>query len=89
MPPRKPVSVLPVLRSAAFAAVLMAIAPAIHAQAPDASTPAEPSFNALLDTQTVVAINADPELRTMLGLSGDGLDSLSSRSPMSRCSSVR
>ncbi|MCB7372767.1 hypothetical protein LI003_23015, partial [Bacteroides caccae] len=47
VPPRKPVSVLPVLRTAAFAAVLMAIAPAIHAQAANASTPAEPSFNAL------------------------------------------
>ncbi|MFN4161913.1 MAG: DUF885 domain-containing protein, partial [Stenotrophomonas sp.] len=32
------------------------------------------SFNGLLDAQTMAAINADPELRTMLGISGDGAD---------------
>ena len=79
MPPRNPVSVLPVLRVAVLAAVLMAVAPVVHAQAPNASAQAEPSFNALLDAQTVAAINADPELRTMLGLSGDGLEPLSSQ----------
>lgn len=46
---------------------------------PAASSPAAPGFNALLDAQTMAAINADPELRTVLGISGDGADDSSDR----------
>ncbi len=38
--------------------------------APPASTQPADAFNALLDAQTMSAINADPELRTLLGIQG-------------------
>ncbi len=79
MPTLNAAFVLPVLRAAALATVLMSTTSVAHAQPPSASTPAPASFNALLDAQTLTAINADPELRTMLGISGDGLDALSSQ----------
>ena len=74
-------SALPALLSLAIGAALALTAPSTHAQAaaaasmPPATVPGAPmpvSFNALLDAQTMAAINADPELRTMLGISGDG-----------------
>ncbi len=79
MPTLNAAFVLPVLRAAALATVLMSTTSVARAQPPSASTPAPASFNALLDAQTLTAINADPELRTMLGISGDGLDALSSQ----------
>ncbi|MEG2804796.1 DUF885 domain-containing protein [Stenotrophomonas sp.] len=77
-------SALLTLAIAAAAAVALA-APHARAQAtaaalPPATVPDAPqpvSFNALLDAQTMAAINADPELRTMLGISGDGAGDLS------------
>lgn len=66
---------LPLLLSVALASPLTLTVPAAQAQAPAiAGTPAAVSFNGLLDAQTMAAINADPELRTMLGISGDGAD---------------
>lgn len=74
-------SALPALLSLAIGTALALGAPATHAQAPAAAAmppatvagpPTPVSFNGLLDAQTVAAINADPELRTMLGISGDG-----------------
>lgn len=45
----------------------------VHGAAAQAAAPAAAaSFNALLDAQTMTAINADPELRSILGISGDG-----------------
>ena len=65
-----------------------AIASALHpapaaAQAPPraAATPKAQAqtFNALLDAQTLAAINADPELRTLLGIGGPGAEESASR----------
>jgi len=78
--------VIPTTPARRFPAVLaLAIAAAVtlpsnraQAQAPaPANAPAATSFNALLDAQTMAAINADPELRTMLGISGDAAGDLS------------
>ena len=52
---------------------------AAAASMPPATVPGAPmpvSFNALLDAQTMAAINADPELRTMLGISVGGEEEL-------------
>jgi len=54
-----------------------AAAPPVQADA--ASTPAAQPFNALLDAQTLAAIHADPELRTLLGIGGPGADDSASR----------
>lgn len=79
-------SALPALLSLAIGAALAMSAPPTHAQAatsmPPASVAGAPtpvSFNGLLDAQTMAAINADPELRTMLGISGDGQPDSSDR----------
>ncbi|WP_422506983.1 DUF885 domain-containing protein [Stenotrophomonas sp. GZD-301] len=67
---------LPALLAVAVVVALAMTVPCApaHAQSAPAgdSTPAGASFNALLDAQTMEAINADPELRTLLGLRGDG-----------------
>jgi hypothetical protein len=65
-------------------AIACALLPATaHAQtaptAVQAPAAAASSFNTLLDTQTMGAINADPELRTVLGISGDGVGDSSDR----------
>lgn len=66
---------LPLLLSVALATTLALSVPTANAQSPAiAGTPTAASFNGLLDAQTMAAINADPELRTMLGISGDGAD---------------
>lgn len=72
--PNKPAT-LPLLLSVALATTLALTPPIAHAQTPAiAGTPTAVSFNGLLDAQTMAAINADPELRTMLGIGGDGAD---------------
>lgn len=79
MLPSTPAFAIPALLGLALAA---ALAPRpVHAQTGPAATaaPTTASFNALLDAQTMRAINADPELRTLLGISGDGMDDLSGR----------
>jgi len=79
--PNPPAAALPALLSLAIGAALALATPSTHAQATAATpmppatvagTPTPVSFNGLLDAQTMAAINADPELRTMLGISGDG-----------------
>ncbi len=81
MLPNPTASALPALLSLAIGAALALATPSTHAQAtaaapmPPATVAGPPmpvSFNGLLDAQTMAAINADPELRTMLGISGDG-----------------
>lgn len=68
----------PAVLALAIAAALTLPSNRAQAQAPaPASAPAATSFNALLDAQTMAAINADPELRTMLGISGDAAGDLS------------
>lgn len=52
-----------------FSAALLVAGVAGSASSLEA-TPAAPSFNAMIDAQTMRAINANPELRTMLGLGG-------------------
>jgi uncharacterized protein (DUF885 family) len=81
--PSTPVVAVPAALCLAIACALLPVA--AHAQA--TPPPAEArsaatesrSFNALLDAQTMGAINADPELRTLLGISGDGVGDLSDR----------
>lgn len=69
---------LPVLRALALGGALALTTAVAHAQAPgEVAAPAAASFNALLDAQTMAAINADPELRTVLGISGDAAGDLS------------
>lgn len=57
------------------ACAMTASMPAIAAETPP-PTAAQPlqTLRTLVDAQTLRAANADPELRTMLGLSGDGID---------------
>ncbi|MGY0556633.1 DUF885 domain-containing protein [Lysobacter sp. A421] len=67
------------LSSALLAAVVLALhgpAPAQEPVTTAAQAPAE-SFNAMIDRQTQETINTDPELRTMLGITGDGVGDLS------------
>ncbi|KAF1720893.1 DUF885 domain-containing protein [Pseudoxanthomonas wuyuanensis] len=54
------------------AVCLLAGAGAVAAVPEPAAT--APSFNAMIDAQTMRAINANPELRTMLGIGGTGDD---------------
>jgi uncharacterized protein (DUF885 family) len=81
VPASNPVVAVPVALCLAIACTLL---PATaHAQAAptavQATAAAASSFNTLLDAQTMGAINADPELRTVLGISGDGVGDLSDR----------
>lgn len=71
---------------AAATLLCLAVASAVHAEpaAPQpatqaAATPAMQTFNALLDAQTLAAIHADPELRTLLGIGGAGAEESASR----------
>ncbi|WP_421567231.1 DUF885 domain-containing protein [Stenotrophomonas sp. PD6] len=80
MPASNPVVAVPVALCLAIACALLPAS--AHAQsAPTAvqAPAAASSFNTLLDAQTMGAINADPELRTVLGISGDGVGDLSDR----------
>lgn len=78
MIPTTPARRFPAVLALAIAAALTLPSNRAQAQAPPpASAPAATSFNALLDVQTMAAINADPELRTMLGISGDAAGDLS------------
>ncbi|MGE8245194.1 MAG: DUF885 family protein, partial [Stenotrophomonas maltophilia] len=78
MIPTTPARRFPAVLALAIAAALTLPSNRAQAQAPTpASAPTATSFNALLDAQTMAAINADPELRTMLGISGDAAGDLS------------
>ena len=47
----------------------------VHAAQQPAAQDAEPAnFHALLDEQMMRVIRVDPELRSLLGISGDGID---------------
>ncbi|HYG06310.1 MAG TPA: DUF885 domain-containing protein [Stenotrophomonas sp.] len=62
-------------RSLLFLACLSAAGIALPAAAaPAATVPAPASLGALLDAQTQRVVVRDPELRTVLGISGDGID---------------
>ncbi|WP_315386175.1 DUF885 domain-containing protein [uncultured Stenotrophomonas sp.] len=78
----KPVVAVTALLCLAIASALHPSPVAAQTARPAATTPATPatqSFNALLDAQTMAAINSDPELRTVLGIGGDGADDSSAR----------
>jgi len=77
--PSKPALAVPALLCLAIVTALLPHPARAQAAPASAATPATISFNALLDTQTMGAINADPELRTVLGISGDGADDTSDR----------
>lgn len=75
----KPAVAVTALLCLAISSALHAAPVAAQTAPPAAAAPATQSFNALLDAQTLAAINADPELRTVLGISGDGADDSSDR----------
>nr|WP_246233443.1 DUF885 domain-containing protein [Stenotrophomonas bentonitica] len=75
----KPAVAVTALLCLAMSSALHAAPVAAQTAPPAAATSATQSFNALLDAQTLAAINADPELRTVLGISGDGADDSSDR----------
>ncbi len=75
----KPAVAVTALLCLAMSSALHAAPVAAQTAPPAAATPATQTFNALLDAQTLAAINADPELRTVLGISGDGADDSSDR----------
>lgn len=75
----KPAVAVTALLCLATSSALHAAPVAAQTAPPGAATPATLTFNALLDAQTLAAINADPELRTVLGISGDGADDSSDR----------
>jgi len=76
--PITPARLVPALLALTIAGAASLPLPEARAQTPAPSSAAAPtSFNALLDAQTMAAINADPELRTMLGISGDAAGDLS------------
>lgn len=75
----KPAVAVTALLCLAMSSALHAAPVAARTAPPAAATPATQSFNGLLDAQTLAAINADPELRTVLGISGDGAEDSSDR----------
>ncbi|WP_217538136.1 hypothetical protein [Stenotrophomonas sp. GbtcB23] len=70
---------VPALLCLSIATALLPVTAAAQAAPATAGVPHAQSFNALLDAQTMAAINADPELKTLLGISGDGADDTSDR----------
>ena len=53
---------------------MLALVAALAAPAPVAAADASDSVGALIDKQTMEEVRRNPELRTLLGLSGDGID---------------
>ncbi len=70
---------VPALLCLSIATALLPVTAAAQAAPATAGVPHAQSFNALLDAQTMAAINADPELKTLLGISGDGAADTSDR----------
>jgi len=70
---------VPALLCLSIATALLPVTAAAQAAPATAGVPHAQSFNALLDAQTMAAIKADPELKTLLGISGDGAADTSDR----------